>query len=172
LNIQKAGICIRPGAIECLKELSKSFELISFTASDGEYANAILNFLDPNNEIFKCRLSREHCVITDEGFFVKDLRIFANRNIKDIVLIDNSATSFLFQLENGIPVLPYFGGCEDSELLDLTNYLKSLDGLDDVREANKKMFKIKEMYQCSNLDDLFQVFFLKHISSLMEKVVL
>ena len=35
-----------------------------------------------------------------------------------MVLVDNSAASFLCQPENGVPILPFLGG-EDRELLEL-----------------------------------------------------
>jgi len=53
--------------------------------------------------------------------YAKDLRII-NKDLSRIVLVDNSPFSFLYQFENGIPILPYNGG-EDSELLSLEKYL-------------------------------------------------
>lgn len=37
---------------------------------------------------------------------IKDLRVI-NRNLKDLVLVDNAAYSYAFQLDNGIPIIPY-----------------------------------------------------------------
>jgi CTD small phosphatase-like protein 2 len=51
-------INIRPGLRECLLDLSKSFQLISFTASDQSYADTILDYIDPTHEIFMARLYR------------------------------------------------------------------------------------------------------------------
>jgi CTD small phosphatase-like protein 2 len=42
---------------------------------------------------------------------VKDLRII-NRNLSDMVLVDNAAYSYAFQLENGIPILPFYEGAD------------------------------------------------------------
>jgi CTD small phosphatase-like protein 2 len=39
--------------------------------------------------------------------YVKDLRII-NRRPEDIVLVDNAAYSYAFQLDNGIPILSYY----------------------------------------------------------------
>ena len=36
---------------------------------------------------------------------VKDLDILKNRNLKDIIIIDNYIQSFAFHIENGIPIL-------------------------------------------------------------------
>ena len=42
-----AQINIRPYAKEILQKLSKKFELIIFTASESEYANEVIDLLDP-----------------------------------------------------------------------------------------------------------------------------
>jgi len=52
---------------------------------------------------------------------VKDLR-HLNRDLKDIVLVDNAAYSYAFQLDNGIPILPFYEG-KDFELSALEKYL-------------------------------------------------
>lgn len=44
--------------------------------------------------------------------FIKDLRIF-NIPLSDVVLIDNAAYSYFFQLDNGIPIIPYYHGEND-----------------------------------------------------------
>ena len=56
---------------------------------------------------------------TEEGVYIKDLRIIKNRNLKDIVIIDNAVYSFGFQLDNGIPILPFYEDKSDEEMLHL-----------------------------------------------------
>lgn len=58
-----------------------------------------------------------------------------------MVLIDNSPLSYLYQLENGVPILPYNGG-EDSELLSLEKYLDQIKNVRDVRPLNVATFKL------------------------------
>lgn len=78
--------------------------------------------LDPDKEIFQHRLYRQHChVLGNDQIHVKDLRII-NRNLSEMVLVDNAAYSYAFQLENGIPILPFYYG-SDYELVALENYL-------------------------------------------------
>ena len=43
------------------------------------------------------------------GYFIKDLRIFSNRDLNNLIIIDNLAISFGFQLLNGIPILEWTG---------------------------------------------------------------
>jgi CTD small phosphatase-like protein 2 len=46
---------------------------------------------------------------------IKDLRILG-RDLSELVLIDNAAYSFVHQLDNGIPIIPYYRGEKDYEL--------------------------------------------------------
>jgi CTD small phosphatase-like protein 2 len=114
-------ISIRPYAISFLKRCSKYFEIIAFTASEKCYADAILNEIDPDRQYIQHRLYREHCVKLHNKVYAKDLSII-NRDLSKMVLVDNSPLSFLYQVENAIPILPYHAG-EDSELLLLEKYL-------------------------------------------------
>lgn len=52
------GINVRPGAYEFLKDLSKLFEIVIFTAGNSEYANPILDILDPKRKYISKRLFR------------------------------------------------------------------------------------------------------------------
>lgn len=49
--------------------------MILFTASEQEYADPIVNLLDPHNEIFTARFYRTSCFHCEFGY-IKDLRIF------------------------------------------------------------------------------------------------
>ena len=74
--------------------MSQYYEIVVFTAATSDYANAILDYIDPHNNI-TLRLFRENCIKTDHGY-IKDLRIFINRNIKDLIIVDNSTISFAY----------------------------------------------------------------------------
>ncbi len=127
-----------------LKELSLYYEIIVFTASHNCYANVVLDYLDPKNEIIQHRLFREHCIQTEEGIFIKDLRVLQDRNLEDMLIVDNAAYSFGFQLENGVPILPYYDNKEDRELVSLTKYLKGIKDCRDLREVNKRVWRFEE----------------------------
>lgn len=139
-DVVEAGLVIRPYAVECLQKLSKVFEIVIFTASHSCYANIVLNLLDPENKYITFRLFREHCFKTKEGIFIKDLRVFANRKMKDLIIIDNAFYSFGFQLFNGIPILPFYEDKMDNELEDLLEFLLAIKDCRDVREVIKKTF--------------------------------
>jgi CTD small phosphatase-like protein 2 len=94
--------------------MSQIYEVFLFTTADSHYANYFLNLLNgrTGNSITGV-FSREHCVNLYKSIFLKDLEIVANRSLKDMVLVDNTAMSFGFHLENGVPILTYDNDPED-----------------------------------------------------------
>ena len=141
LNIPKksgghlqAGFNLRKGFREVLVESGKYFEVIVFTASQQDYADAILDHIDPDNTIIHHRLYRESCVKEPEtGIYIKDLRIFEDFDLKDILLIDNAVYSFSFQIDNGIPIIPFRDNRDDDQLLKLIDFLPVLAEMPDAR---------------------------------------
>ena len=153
-NIEvKIGVNIRPHWKKALKEISKHYFIVIYTASDHSYADAILNFIDPDKEFFEYRLYRSNCIFTkvksDDKlkFYVKDLNIFEDIDLKDMVIIDNSILSYAYHLNNGIPILPYYNSEKDFELMFLAGYLNQIYKYDDLREANKKYIKLENMVE-------------------------
>ena len=142
----KVGINIRPFWKKTLNLIKKHYHIVVFTASHQAYADAVLDFMDPSNKYFKYRLYRNNCSLVDvDGakFYVKDLDIFDEHyNLKDIIIIDNSALSFIYHLENGIPIVPYYHEDEDGSLYVVGLYLMHIYKEDDLREANKKYINL------------------------------
>lgn len=135
-------VYVRPYTKEFLKEISKKFQLIAFTASTQEYADAVINLIDPNNEFFEYRLYRNSCIKVGRSY-VKDLRIIKNRNIENMAILDNSMYSFCNQLSNGILIYSYYDG-DDTELKNIEGYLKDYISLtDDVRFVNEQVFNFE-----------------------------
>ena len=143
--LTKVGINIRPYAKELLSAISKEFEVILFTASHKCYADKVIQILDPMRSMIHHRLYRNNCIQID-GIFVKDLRIFADRNIKDLVIVDNAAYSFAFQVLNGIPIISWYDDPEDRELFKLIEYLRVLGRMDDIRVVNQFTFRLDTFY--------------------------
>ena len=139
------GLNVRPNWKDSIKKISEKYYIVVCTASHNSYADSVLNFLDPENEIFEYRLYRKDCIesnVNGTKFYVKDLDIFQNFNLKDIIIIDNSVLSFAYHLENGIPIVPYYDSKEDSELPILASYLENIFNYEDLREANKIHIKM------------------------------
>ncbi len=113
----EVSVFIRPHIKECLKKLKEHYEIVLFTAAYKEYADAILNYIDPKNQLFDYRLYKKNCFPYNgnDNMLLKDLRVIKNRNLKDIVLVDNSGFSFVTQPDNGVPMLSYYGKKDDDE---------------------------------------------------------
>ena len=92
------------------------------------------------------RLYRQHCIPTPFGH-IKDLRILKNRDLKDILIIDNSCLSFAFNINNGIPILQFYDNDKDEELKHLTYYLSCLEESDveDIRVHNNEAFGLLKL---------------------------
>ena len=91
---------------------------------------------------------REHCLKTPEGIYIKDLRIIKNRELKDMVIVDNAVYSFGYQLDNGIPIIPYYDDKEnDEELMHLIYYINCIINSPDVRDQNRKAFQLVGLQQ-------------------------
>ena len=96
---------VRPYCLEFLESMSEIYNIYVFTAGTQDYAEPIVNYLNQKKKTILGVLHRKNCMETHNGFFIKDLRIISNKELKDIVIIDNLAHSFGLQLENGIPIL-------------------------------------------------------------------
>ena len=93
-----------------------------------------MDHIDPDNTIIHHRLYRESCVKEPEtGIYIKDLRIFDDFDLKDILLIDNAVYSFSFQIDNGIPIIPFRDNRDDDQLLKLIDFLPVLAEMPDAR---------------------------------------
>lgn len=119
----------RPGVDQFLERLADQFELVVFTASLAKYADPVLDSLDKTRAI-KHRLFRESC-INHKGNYVKDLSIIG-RDLKSVVLIDNSPASYIFHPSNAIPITSWFNDPHDTELFDLIPFLEDLKHVDNV----------------------------------------
>ena len=140
-------IFLRPGIFEFLNIVSLYFEVGVFTASLKEYADSVLNFIDPNNSIFKFRLYRDSCINVNNGkIFIKDLNILKNRKLENIVIVDNSLYSFANQLANGVLITSYYNDKNDKELINIATYLfQYILNSSDVRFVNENFFRFSAM---------------------------
>ena len=127
-----AYIQIRPGAEEFLKELSEYYEIIIFTAALQNYADLVIDGIDPNG-VISDRLYRQH-TINIGNINIKDLNKLG-RDIKHIIIIDNFKENYSLQPKNGLNIIDFEGNEYDDELEYLKEDLLKLVKLnpDDVR---------------------------------------
>lgn len=140
-EVVQCGVTIRPFAKKFLELMNKHYEIVIFTASHACYANIILNLLDPKNQYITYRMFRDSCIETEEGIFIKDLRVFANRSLDELVLVDNAFYSFGFQLDNGVPIVPFFRDKEDVELQELHDFLVTVKNEKSIKNSIRTYFR-------------------------------
>ena len=108
---------IRPYCFKFLEDMSKIFEVAIFTAATKDYADSILDVIDPNKKLINHRLYRHHTTICDITF-VKDLTKIG-RNLNRCLIIDNLADNFKLQPNNGIQCGTWIDDMKDTQLNDL-----------------------------------------------------
>lgn len=84
---QDIHVLIRPGVAQFLEKMGRHYEIVIFTASIAQYADPVLNILDPNRYC-AYRLYREACTSLN-GNYVKDLKRL-NRDLKNVIIVDVS----------------------------------------------------------------------------------
>ncbi|KAF9087930.1 hypothetical protein BGX27_002835 [Mortierella sp. AM989] len=136
---------IRPGMQEFLEKTSAKFEVITFTASQECYAEALLKIIDPEKKYIKHRYYRDSCIPVF-GNYIKDLRIL-NRDLSKVVIIDNSPQAFGYQISNGVPIDSWYDDKSDRELSKVMSFLETLEGVEDVRPRIDEQFKLQERLQ-------------------------
>ena len=135
-ELHEIHVLIRPGVKEFLEKMSKLYEIVIFTASISKYAGPLLDILD-KEKFCSFRLFREHCTLINSSF-VKDLKKLG-RDLKNIIIVDNSPLAYLLNSDNGLPILTWFDDKYDQELYKITPVLEFLSEVPDVREYINKM---------------------------------
>ena len=138
-------IYFSPYLFDFLHEIKNYFDLAIFTASSKGYADTIINYIDPDNQIFKFRLYREACIPIHQYVYIKDLRIIKNFDEKNIILMDNSFYSFINQPSNGMLIYSFYSNHKDNQLIHAKNFLiKYIYPSKDVRIEIEKWFQFSE----------------------------
>jgi len=135
---------IRPNLKEILIKLKKIYEIVVWTAAIKEYADPILDRIDPDATIFKKRLYRDSCIKCDQ-LLIKDLDIILDRDKSALIIVDNSILSFAFDLVNGVPINSFKGDIEDDELVYLYSFLQDAFYNQDIRNACEESFKLQSL---------------------------
>ena len=145
-------VLIRSGAENFIKKISKYFEIVVFTASLSKYASPLLDKLDKDKNI-KYRLYREHCTFLN-GIYIKELKKL-NRELKDVIIVDNSPLAYSFDVENGLPIKSWYDDKNDIEFEYLFPILEFLSKVDDVRDYIGLFVENNEI----NYERAFQIIF-------------
>lgn len=147
---------LRPGLRAFLHALSEEFEPILFTSAMQIYAEPLLNRIDVSpatggpdatpeslHPLWRHRLYRPATVNIGQFGFVKDVSRLG-RDMKRVVLVDNSWAACVANPDNSIVVPDYLGEQEDIVLERLLAMLRDLKDQEDVRPALIQTIKLRQ----------------------------
>lgn len=142
----EVSVCFRPFLHEFLKDMQSKFEIIIYSSFSSSYLNSIIDLLEKTAEgpsidkYFIHRFSEEFCIFANISYSVKCIDfLLGNRTSADIIVVENTITTFPLSTDNVIPIPAYSGkNPGDSELIKLSSILDALIEEPDVRQTIKK----------------------------------
>ena len=150
-NYQTIYILTRPYLYEFLERVSNCYEIIIFTASPKNYAEMVIDLID-KNKIIKYKFYRENCIFFNNNY-VKELKKL-NRNMKNLIILDNNPNSYCLDFENGIPIKSFYDDLDDKELIQMSYVLEKLSKVNDVRPYIKEIVDMNQI----NYDRVYEIF--------------
>ncbi|XP_077391519.1 CTD small phosphatase-like protein 3 [Festucalex cinctus] len=132
----KVYMILRPHLKQFLQSMAKVYELFVYTCAKREYAEKILEILDPQRKLFRHRLYQDECSCV-LGHYIKDLSILG-RDLAKTVILDNAPHTYPYHLMNTLPIKSWSGESDDRELHKLIPYMEKLSAAEDFREVLKK----------------------------------
>ena len=140
------NICVSysPGAQEFYWKFSKFYELVFFTASIENYAQPLVEKLDPK-KLWTQLICKDYWTQLD-GTFSKDLSKFG-REFENVIFLDNSPNSNILQKENGFSISIWYNYQTNNELYEYPEILQLLVNAKDVRKCiNEGIYFILNTY--------------------------
>jgi Dullard-like phosphatase family protein len=150
-QVHNVYVLKRPHVDGFLKQVAQWYEVVLFTASLSKYADPVTDHLDPDHSLIQYRLFRQHCLL-HRGSYIKDLGQLG-RNLKNVIIVDNSPQSYLFHPWNAVGVQTWFDDPHDAELLVLGEMLAGLKGVSDVT----RVLRLDVQEEEEEEDDLIEV---------------
>jgi len=150
------AVYIRPGLAHFLKLLHQLFEVVIFTAGEKDYADAVLDAVDPEGYISH-RLYRDSTCEYRGLNFVKDLTTIG-RDLSKCVLLDNNLISMAATPDNCILIDDFFTDKSDRELPLVASILMDLTELEDVRPVLRDAFCIRDIVDQRIFSQMFDQF--------------
>ena len=107
-------LILRPGLLDFLHKMKKLYELILFSLGTSEYVSPIIKNIEKKEKFFEHILYREHVTYDDNGNFFKNLNLL-NRDVKNILIVDDNSNNFKYHKSNGICIKPFYGDLNDDK---------------------------------------------------------
>ena len=127
----------RPFLRTFLEEMDKHYELWVYTAGETDYAQDMLNSIDPTHKYFRGALTRDNCALLEmfDGAVMgmKNLSVVSNRKRENVVILDDTIHAWPNDLTNLLPIQAFHGDCQDISLRTIMKILIPLSKCPDVR---------------------------------------
>ncbi|KAM7463255.1 hypothetical protein LguiA_031376 [Lonicera macranthoides] len=111
----------RPGVDDFLEHLAQFYEIVVYSDQLNMYVDPTVDRLDPKHCV-RYRLSRA-ATKYQNGKHYRDLSVL-NRDPSRILYVSGNALESSLQAENCVPIQPWKGEAEDTQLLDLIPFLE------------------------------------------------
>lgn len=142
------SIFYRPNLLSALKELSQYYFIYVFSDQDKDFTEKIVNSIDPKAKIFSGFLYCDHLCEIIEPIYKPFASNFFFELPEDLIpyslIISYSAYAFGQYIDNGIPMLPFYGDPSDNESLSLLQYLNYLVDKKDILATNQKCVELRK----------------------------
>jgi carboxy-terminal domain RNA polymerase II polypeptide A small phosphatase len=135
-NLIDIYVLLRPGVKEFIKTMGKLYELVIFTASLKDYADPVIDIID-EHKLVSSRLFRSDCAYYN-GSYIKNLSQLG-RDLKKVIIIDNSPVSYCLHPYNAIPITSWFDDKNDRKLEEIQKILELIEPIDDIQNFIKCM---------------------------------
>lgn len=87
------------------------------------------------------------------NIYVKELKRL-NRNLKNVIILDNNPNAYSLNIENGIPIKSFIDDKTDNELIQMAYVLEKLSKVNDVRVLIKELVYMNQI----DYDKTFELF--------------
>ncbi|WP_027893777.1 HAD family hydrolase [Calidithermus chliarophilus] len=138
----------RPYAQHFIASVASWYEVAVWSSAGKLYVERALEALVPPGILLSFVWSRERCTqgydpATGEHYWIKDLKKLRRRGyrLEHVLVVDDSPEKLERNYGNWVPVRPYLGAADDTELLELIPYLEHLSGVENVRTVEKRYWR-------------------------------
>ena len=138
----------RPGVEAFLQEMSSIFELAVWTASTPSYAKEVVPEIVPASINLSFVWARDRCTLsfdrnTHSHEWMKNLGKVKRRgyNLENVVMLDDTPRKLANHYGNLLPIRPFEGDESDTELSLISQFLRELAQVPNVRKVEKRFWR-------------------------------
>ena len=148
LQVGNYSVYLRPHVQEFLHQVGQWYGLAVWTSATRDYAGPLVAQLFPDQSLLQFVWTRDRCTRVynpdnHQRYWVKDLKKVRRKGygLERVVALDDSPEKLERHYGNWVPIAPYFGDPEDTELLDLLPFLAYLSQQENVRSLEKRNWR-------------------------------